>query len=164
MATVIFWTALALIVYVYVGYPLVLRLATYFCRPTCYDDAYQPTVSLIITAYYEEKVIQPQLDNALALDYPAAKLEIVVASDGSTDACCDLLCRQRLGLSPAPLGQYRLLLLPGQRSGFGRVWQRCFGPADRDVAPHPAFIITDRCGSESHRVDGNARSQKQTWG
>jgi hypothetical protein len=41
MATVIFWTALALLVYV--GYPLGWRLATRFRRPTRYDDAYQPT-------------------------------------------------------------------------------------------------------------------------
>ncbi len=86
MATVIFWVALALIVYVYFGYPLVLLLAARFRRPTRVDDAYQPTVSLIIAAYNEEKVIREKLENALALDYPAAKLEIVVASDGSSDA------------------------------------------------------------------------------
>ncbi len=86
MATVIFWVALALIVYVYVGYPIVLLFAARFRRPTHCDDAYEPTVSLIIAAYNEEKVIREKLDNALALDYPANKLEIIVASDGCTDA------------------------------------------------------------------------------
>ncbi len=82
----IFWGALALIIYVYFGYPLVLFAATRFRRPTRYNDTYQPMVSLIIAAYNEEKVIREKLENALALDYPAAKLEIVVASDGSADA------------------------------------------------------------------------------
>ncbi len=91
MTMAMFWGALALIVYVYFGYPLVLMLAARFRRPTRYDDTYQPTVSLIIAAYNEEKVIREKLDNALALDYPAAKLEIVVASDGSTDATDDVV-------------------------------------------------------------------------
>jgi cellulose synthase/poly-beta-1,6-N-acetylglucosamine synthase-like glycosyltransferase len=81
-----FWGSLALIIYVYFGYPLVLLWAARFRRPSRYDDAYQPTASLIIAAYNEEKGIREKLDNALALDYPAAKLDIVVASDGSTDA------------------------------------------------------------------------------
>ncbi len=86
MAMVVFWGALAQIVYVYFGYPLVLWGAARFRRPTHYDDTYRPTVSLIIAAYNEERVIREKLDNALALDYPADKLEIVVASDGCTDA------------------------------------------------------------------------------
>ncbi len=84
--TAIFWGALALIVYVYFGYPFVLFIASRFRRPTHYDDAHQPTVSLVIAAYNEEKVIREKLENALALDYPTEKLEIVVASDGSADA------------------------------------------------------------------------------
>ncbi len=86
MATVMFWGSLAMILYVYFGYPLVLLLAARFRRPTRYDDTYEPTVSLVIAAYNEEQVIREKLANALALDYPADKLEIVVASDGSTDA------------------------------------------------------------------------------
>jgi len=49
------------------------------------DDAFEPTVSLIITAYNEEKVIKSKLDNSLTLDYPEDKLEIILASDGSMD-------------------------------------------------------------------------------
>jgi cellulose synthase/poly-beta-1,6-N-acetylglucosamine synthase-like glycosyltransferase len=71
MATLIFWGASALIVYVYGGYPLVWLWATRFRRPTRYDETYQPTVSLMIAADNEEKVIQEKLDNALALNYPA---------------------------------------------------------------------------------------------
>jgi cellulose synthase/poly-beta-1,6-N-acetylglucosamine synthase-like glycosyltransferase len=47
-----------------------------------------PAVSLIISAYNEEKVIRRKIKNALALDYPADQLEIIVASDGSTDKTC----------------------------------------------------------------------------
>jgi cellulose synthase/poly-beta-1,6-N-acetylglucosamine synthase-like glycosyltransferase len=45
----------------------------------------QPKVTLIISVYNEEKVIAHKLNNALALNYPPDKLEILVASDCSTD-------------------------------------------------------------------------------
>mgnify|MGYP003947172407 CR=1 FL=1 len=48
-------------------------------------DSELPLVSLLIAAYNEESVIGERLRNALALDYPADKLEIVIASDGSSD-------------------------------------------------------------------------------
>lgn len=80
-----FWLAVALMVYVYAGYPLLHLLSTGFAKPTLKDDDFRPTVSLIIAAHDEEKVIQEKLDNSLALDYPEGKLEIFVASDGSSD-------------------------------------------------------------------------------
>ncbi|MDH3604875.1 MAG: glycosyltransferase, partial [Candidatus Tectomicrobia bacterium] len=83
--SIIFWLSLALIVYVYMGYPLVLLAAARFARLTRHDETYLPTVSLVIAAYNEEKVLREKLENSLALDYPEDKLEIVVASDGSTD-------------------------------------------------------------------------------
>jgi glycosyltransferase involved in cell wall biosynthesis len=50
-----------------------------------------PSVSLIITAYNEEKQIGGKLDNTFALDYPADKLEIIVASDCSNDGTDDIV-------------------------------------------------------------------------
>lgn len=81
----IFWTSLGVILYVYAGYPLVLIVMALGARPTSRDENYLPSVSLIIAAYNEEKVLREKLENSLALDYPPDRLDLVVASDGSTD-------------------------------------------------------------------------------
>lgn len=86
---IVFWINLSLIVYVYFGYPAILWLLNILKRkqdvilPS--NDNFEPTVSLIITAHNEESVIANKLENTLKLDYPKDKLEIWVASDGSTD-------------------------------------------------------------------------------
>ena len=74
-----------LLVYVYFGYPLILMVIARRGSYTHYDDNYLPSVSLVIAAYNEEKVIREKLENSINLDYPREKMEIVVASDGSTD-------------------------------------------------------------------------------
>jgi biofilm PGA synthesis N-glycosyltransferase PgaC len=83
---VIFWLSLGLTVYVYAGYPLILAMLRRWAHPTISDEHHCPFLSLVIAAYNEEKVLHEKLQNSLALQYPRAKLEIVVASDGSTDA------------------------------------------------------------------------------
>jgi cellulose synthase/poly-beta-1,6-N-acetylglucosamine synthase-like glycosyltransferase len=71
--------------YAFAGYPLLVRaLARLRPRPFA-PAAIEPTVSFLIAAYNEEAVIAKKLENTLALDYPREKLEIVVASDASTD-------------------------------------------------------------------------------
>ena len=85
--------SLGLIVYAHAGYPLLLRLlarargARAADRPGGEGDDAQPlpSVSLIIPAYDEEAVIERKVHNALALDYPRERLEVIVASDGSSD-------------------------------------------------------------------------------
>jgi cellulose synthase/poly-beta-1,6-N-acetylglucosamine synthase-like glycosyltransferase len=55
-------------------------------RPKRLDRGlFEPTVSFIITAYNEERDLRVKLENTLSLDYPPEKLEIIVASDCSTD-------------------------------------------------------------------------------
>ncbi len=83
---VLFWVCLSVIGYVYLGYPLLMwLLATWRGRERSFVSTEWPTVSLIIAARNEEGVLAAKLDNATNLDYPADKLEIIVASDGSTD-------------------------------------------------------------------------------
>src|SRR5581483_970014 len=85
MAEAIFWGAIAVVVYVYVGYPaLIYLLARVRPRPVR-KAPHLPTVSFIVAAYNEERVIAKKLANTLALDYPPDRLEIIVVSDGSTD-------------------------------------------------------------------------------
>ncbi len=84
-----FWISTALILYTHLGYPLALRaLVALRRRPTLNPGTWQepPLVSLIIAAYDEEDVIAAKVANALALDYPRGRLELIVASDGSADA------------------------------------------------------------------------------
>ena len=95
IAEVLFWTCLGLVAYAYVGYPLVIwAAARLFGRsedPPAVADADLPTVTLLIAAHNEAEVIRERLENALALEYPAGKLEIVVASDGSKDATAEIV-------------------------------------------------------------------------
>ncbi|HEX6687302.1 MAG TPA: glycosyltransferase [Solirubrobacterales bacterium] len=84
----IFWICAALIVYTHLAYPLVLRvLVGMRRRPTLSPGSWDepPSVSLIVAAFDEEEVIAAKVANALALDYPRERLELIVASDGSAD-------------------------------------------------------------------------------
>ena len=86
---VLFWVSSGLIVYAHLGYPLALRLLLRLRRrPTLKPGVWEelPRVSLIVAAYDEEEVIEAKVANALALDYPRDRLELIVASDGSGDA------------------------------------------------------------------------------
>lgn len=86
MLTILFWVCSALLVYVYVVYPaLVSVLARRFGTPIKQGDAL-PTVTIVVTAYNEERCIRAKLENLAAADYPAELVEVIVASDGSTDA------------------------------------------------------------------------------
>ncbi len=87
--------ALAVVAYAYVGYPAVIwALSRLFgrapVRPVV-PDADLPRLSLLIAAYNEAGHIEDRVRNALAMDYPAGMLEVVVASDGSTDDTADLV-------------------------------------------------------------------------
>jgi cellulose synthase/poly-beta-1,6-N-acetylglucosamine synthase-like glycosyltransferase len=87
-----FWLAVALIVYTHLGYPLaLLALVTRRRRPTLRPGTWEerPLVSLIVAAFDEEEVIEAKVANALALDYPRERLELIVASDGSADATAE---------------------------------------------------------------------------
>jgi cellulose synthase/poly-beta-1,6-N-acetylglucosamine synthase-like glycosyltransferase len=83
-------TALAGVGYAYVLYPpLVWVLSRLFGRPPvrpAVADAELPTLTLVIAAHNEAAHVRGRLDNALATDYPAGKFDVVLASDGSTDA------------------------------------------------------------------------------
>jgi cellulose synthase/poly-beta-1,6-N-acetylglucosamine synthase-like glycosyltransferase len=92
MLAALFWISAALIVYAHLGYPLALRVLLALRRhpdrkPAGWDEP--PRVSLIVAAYDEEEVIADRVANALALDYPRERLQVIVASDGSYDATAE---------------------------------------------------------------------------
>ncbi len=79
------WASLSLIVYVYIGYPGLLWLLARFRGREVLRRDFTPSVTLIISAYNEERVIAKKLENTVALEYPKDRLEVIVVSDGSTD-------------------------------------------------------------------------------
>ena len=82
----LFWFFFGLILYVYIGYPFLLMILTRLGpAPSAPRTRITPSISLIIAAYNEEAAIARKIDNSLALDYPRSKMQIIVASDGSTD-------------------------------------------------------------------------------
>jgi cellulose synthase/poly-beta-1,6-N-acetylglucosamine synthase-like glycosyltransferase len=86
-----FWVAVAFITYAYFGYPLMLGLVALLRRRAIAKGDVAPTVSFIITAHNEEKRIREKIENALGQAYPTRDLEIIVASDCSTDETDELV-------------------------------------------------------------------------
>ena len=81
----LFWICVGSIVYTYAGYPAILALVARFRpEPGPFPPA-EPLVTLLVAAYNEEAEIARKLENSLALDYPADKLQILIVADGSSD-------------------------------------------------------------------------------
>jgi cellulose synthase/poly-beta-1,6-N-acetylglucosamine synthase-like glycosyltransferase len=94
--TLLFWLSIALVAYVYAGYPLMLRLWAWHCGLRIADCGFiedLPGVSIVIAARNEGPRLAARIENLLALDYPADRRQIVVVSDGSTDNTRDVLAR-----------------------------------------------------------------------
>jgi cellulose synthase/poly-beta-1,6-N-acetylglucosamine synthase-like glycosyltransferase len=84
---IVFWISVGLLAYAHAGYPVLLvALARLRRRPAPPAPATLPLVSVIVAAYAEEAVIRGRIANLRALDYPADRLEVIVACDGSPDA------------------------------------------------------------------------------
>jgi cellulose synthase/poly-beta-1,6-N-acetylglucosamine synthase-like glycosyltransferase len=83
----LFWISFLSVFYAYLGYPLLMRVIACFAGREIRrgDAAALPSVSLLISAYNEEKTIEAKILNSLSLDYPGELLEIIVISDGSSD-------------------------------------------------------------------------------
>ncbi|HYU60459.1 MAG TPA: glycosyltransferase family 2 protein [Solirubrobacterales bacterium] len=89
---IVFWASVALLVHTHVTYPAALwAIVRLRGQPGARaPDVEPPHVSLIVAAHDEEAVIERKVRNALALDYPRERLELIVASDGSTDRTVEL--------------------------------------------------------------------------
>jgi cellulose synthase/poly-beta-1,6-N-acetylglucosamine synthase-like glycosyltransferase len=126
VAKVLFWASLSAILWTHVGYPVAAAfLARIRAREVRKADV-TPSVTAIVPAHDEESVIAARLDNLLALDYPAQQLEILVASDGSTDDT-DQIVEQYAAREP------RVRLLALARGGKLAALNRAVGESERDV-------------------------------
>jgi len=86
-----FWLSLFIVFWTYFGYGLVLWLISLFYSRKMNKQDFFPEVSLIVTAYNEERRITQKIENALALAYPRDSFEIIVVSDGSNDKTEELV-------------------------------------------------------------------------
>jgi cellulose synthase/poly-beta-1,6-N-acetylglucosamine synthase-like glycosyltransferase len=128
MATVAFWAAAVLLAQTYFLYPLWLLLLARLKRgerdPAPPRPRVWPTVSLVVAAHDEAECIEEKLRNSLALDYPPDRLEVLIGSDGSTDATDRIVATYadpRVHLSTAP------------RAGKTSVLNRCIPDARGDI-------------------------------
>ncbi len=93
----IFWIALSIVLYTYVGYGVIIYiLAKAFPHKKAADtplSVFEPAVTLIIAAYNEEHYIEQKIKNSLSLDYPSDKLKIWFVTDGSNDNTAEIVRR-----------------------------------------------------------------------
>lgn len=89
-ATITFWAGAAALLYAYAGYPALVWLVSRVRPRAVRRGSAEPSVSVVITAYNEERDLRAKLENTLALDYPVEKLEVIVASDCSSDRTDDI--------------------------------------------------------------------------
>jgi cellulose synthase/poly-beta-1,6-N-acetylglucosamine synthase-like glycosyltransferase len=87
------WGSLAALGWTHVGYPLAAGLLAKTLRKRVEKADISPSVALVVAAHNEEAVIAERLENALHLDYPRERLEIIVALDGSSDGTREIVER-----------------------------------------------------------------------
>ncbi len=120
---ILFWLSLGSLFYTYIGYPLVMAVLACIRPRPVNRQSIHPTVSLVIAAHNEERDIERKLENALSLEYPGDRLEIVVVSDGSTDRTVEIGRRyEARGVRVLPFERRR-----GKPSLLNDVISRCTG-------------------------------------
>jgi cellulose synthase/poly-beta-1,6-N-acetylglucosamine synthase-like glycosyltransferase len=92
-----FWSSVILLLYTFVGYPLMIAVLA-LVRPRTMQiqkTGFLPTVSFIIAAHNEEAIIGEKIRNCLALDYPQEKLQVIIASDCSSDRTDEIVAQYK---------------------------------------------------------------------
>lgn len=85
-AELAFWTSLGVLVYTYLGYPAILFLWARFRPWKSARRTFEPSMTVLVVAYNEERQIHARIANILGCDYPRDRLEVIIACDGATDA------------------------------------------------------------------------------
>jgi poly-beta-1,6-N-acetyl-D-glucosamine synthase len=88
---IIFWVSIFAVGYTFGGYLVVMTVLSRWIRRPIARQPITPTVSLIISAYNEEKVIAEKIENAFQVDYPREQMEIIIVADGSTDRTVEIV-------------------------------------------------------------------------
>ena len=89
----LFYISMIVVLYIYVGYPLIIGILAIFRSKPARKSNDTPSVSILIAAYNEETCIESTIKNKLELDYPMERMEIIVVSDGSEDRTDEIVDR-----------------------------------------------------------------------
>ena len=148
MVEILFWGSIIIIIFSYFGYPISLYLFALLRGKDVKKSAFTPKVTIIITAFNEEKRINAKLENTLSLEYPREKLQILVASDGSTDRTNKLvkdLSEEELVIVMRRLGIQRLDLTSDEQRAVSshRLLAHCTY-CDKELTPQAAYC--PHCG------------------
>ena len=94
-ASIVFWLCLVLLVYIYAGYLLVLAVISFFHKDShIVDENYAPSVTILFSARNERASLPDKLHSIRNLDYPNDKIQVLIASDASTDGTNEYLLEQ----------------------------------------------------------------------
>jgi biofilm PGA synthesis N-glycosyltransferase PgaC len=99
----LFWLSFATVGYAYFGYALLLAVYASLHRRPHLTMPMTPTVSILISAHNEESRLPARLANLKSLQYPAERVQTIIASDGSTDRTADILREHEPGVTPVIL-------------------------------------------------------------
>jgi cellulose synthase/poly-beta-1,6-N-acetylglucosamine synthase-like glycosyltransferase len=168
-----FWASVALLAHTHVTYPLALwAIGRVRGRPGArVPDVEPPVVSLIVAAHDEERVIARKVANALALDYPRERLELIVASDGSSDRTVEL-AREAGADLVLDLGRGGKLAAQNAAAARARGDVLAFSDANafwepaalrRLVAPFADPRVGYVCGQVRFRSDGGSNEEGAYW-
>ena len=97
-----FWLSVLMLFYVYLGYSILVFVIGRLCNYRVRKQNINPSATLIIAAFNEEKNIAAKIENTLQLNYPSSQLEVIIASDGSTDATEDIVSKFGITLLQLP--------------------------------------------------------------
>ena len=153
----LFWASFGVVLYVYVGYPLVLAVwARLARRERQTADDLLPPVSIILAVRNEAPRLPERLENLRALDYPAELLEIIVVSDGSTDRTAEVLAPHtssdpRRATAEAP----RIRLIEVARNGKAAALNAGVAAArhgDPGLRRRPTALCARRCAASCRKL------------
>ncbi len=165
-ALVVFVASLVVTLYLYVGYPCVMFLLRLAVPKPIRRAAVYPTVTLIIPAFNEAQVIADKIENSLRLQYPSGLLEILVVSDGSTDATEEIAARYAdadVKLLRLPRRGKAWALNEGARQASGEIL--IFSDANGMLNPESLSYLVEGfadltvggvCGNKRFRAPGDA--------
>jgi cellulose synthase/poly-beta-1,6-N-acetylglucosamine synthase-like glycosyltransferase len=169
VAKIVFWVSLALLLWTHLGYAVAAALAARLRRRGVQAKEIEPSVSIVVAAHNEEDVIERRIRNLLELEY-AGQIEVVVASDASTDGTDEIVERlaaedPRVKLVRCPRGGKVAAQNRGVRASGGEIvafsdanaaWQPdALGKLVRSFADPAVGYVTGRASYEA--ADGTNR-------
>ena len=144
ISTTIFWGGALLLIYVYWGYGVLLGLLAGWRRREPprpeFASGTWPSVAVLLTVHNEERTVGRRLENLIAQDYPADRMEIVVASDGSTDRTEDIVETWARGRPVRLLRSARLGKSAAQNAAMNTVQADIVVLTDSEALFDPACI------------------------